>query len=1528
MSDKHKHKDKDRKRRDAGPEQEREAKRARHEAKGKSKKARAEDSDEDYSEDSSSADRQRRKKAKDAKQKSKEDLEREAHQSHRKDRDREKDKEKDKDRKRKEKEREKAGNLQKARSSENQSTSQVAEDKKDNSLRKAKSSESQPVTQAKVDKKEKKKDKKEKDDKKEGKKEKKEDKKSEKKDAKKDKAENASSSDNEGKPDRSGGAAEAESQLDKKLKAWQDDELEVESGDEAQEPTKLQTLSSVAARSMGGQAAASEQVAEPEEVDPLDAFMAELAKSEETETPGAAAAQGISEGMGVMEASRVKTISLEEVEALMGVRKDAPAESTKEAPADQDAKAAAAASGVSTASVPGGDSGTSSSGSNSKALSSGAATQLAGTGGSSSSSSRHPQPAGAEQGDAGDEDDKFHAAFIAEIRRLRESESAEFQAASTFVGAREGYVFKRGPAGLGYYRDTVGAAIAAQRSVTAAAAAPPAPLPSDDVARGSQPKAGEAKAGEADSMKEDGGGDANKDGEDESEDSEDEEDMEEDVEGKGQEAQDLTSAAAAAPQVPTPVESTEAQAAAAEQPLVKVVETKKEKRRKRREAKEAEARAKDAAAKVKAREGFGHEEEEERMESDPDRSEDSSEEEQESYFDLVKRFTTKKTLPAVDHSTIDYVPFRKNIYIQVNEITNMKDHEVEDMRQTNGDIHVRGKHCPRPIKSFLQCGLPAKIMRIMEKRDYEQPFPIQMQAIPALMCGRDVIGVAQTGSGKTLAYLLPAIRHVLDQPKLADGDGPIVFVIAPTRELALQIQREANVFCKAVGLVSVCAYGGGPMGEQLSALKKGAEVLVGTPGRLIGVLTTSNGKITNLRRVSFMVLDEADRMFDMGFEPQIGMFLQSTRPDKQVAMFSATLPTHVEALARTVLKRPLEISVGERNTAATNVTQFVEVLEESQKFYRLLQLLGEWHEHGSIIIFVHQQKDVDEMFTELLKYGYPPLALHGGQDQHDRDFTLQDFKDGVSNILIATSVAARGIDVKSMILVINFKVPDHLEDYIHRIGRTGRAGKPGFAYTFIQPDEGDHAQDMVDALRQCNQEVPEKLKKLAEEHQVQVNSGQASKRRRWGGFGGKGFKYDNSEKSRQQKDRAKAKKDLLIGENADPEDEEEEKKLANDDREKDKKEDSKKVEIVGTDPVSTAAGAAQIAAKMQADMAKAASAKVAPPAPLPVPTPVPDVPAATSSPKEAAATGDAEPSAASAATGSAAGKAEETPAAGSPTSDTGEAKASMPPPSIVPAKAGAKAGAKARALAGKRSVRLTDEELEEQALKMAEDTLKNLDEEVREKQLPALTLKLKERLKKAEQEKELSAGAPAVPPPPPKFKEQPSPLMQALPMVPGVLGDGSPTQPNMVTRTMEQLQASMAKPGAGTAHLAEAQAALLSGVGPNAPPGMAIDELEINDYPTIARQKISHKEPLLAIEEMTGAKCQVKGQYFTANQKLPEGARRLYVEVVGPTVVSVQKAKQEVRRMMEALSIRTLNIPGVSRAVMGTPGRYDPAVGK
>jgi len=1467
MSDKHKHKDKKRK---TSIDPDKEHKRAKHDSKVKSKKGRR-DSSEDSSEDSSSANKVVHKKVKDkdikdSKAKVK-DREREI------DHKQKKDKEKDKDKKKKDKDKDKKEKHDKKEKQKKAAAAAAAS---------TAASDHQVKAEAATAMKKESKD---------------ESNKNEKEQPKVTDELEAPAKEEVGSGEED---PKKEEPAEKKLKAWQDDILEIESGDETEEPSKMQTLSSVATRSRGlGPGHGVAENAGEEELDPLDVFMAELAKTEQqnakdlqakSETPSAPS--GLGERMGVMDASRVKTITLEEVEGLMGTRKhvDATEETKDKALGGNQTAGGGPALQASSGSSPIGTTG-------STAHATGTLDQagLSSAELETGASEVQSQEIVVDDGDVDDDDNDFHEAFIKEIKRLRGEEpelpqGSEVHAAQVNPAQNQEPDVKLSETRVSdsHAKSNGGAHVDAILQVA-----------STDQGGERASMENDENRGDNNEHDDDDGGD-----DDDDDDEDDDGNIEHEKENQGlekktpkdntesnsetltqQEAIPEKNAPLAAQQVdeslPGAAHEPKSTVVSATLPddVPKKVLTKKEKRRMRREAKEAAAKEQEAKAKKKAKEAFG-DEEEQRMESDPDRSEESSEEEQESYFDLVKRFTTKKTLPEVDHSKVNYPPFRKNLYIQVKELTNLKPHEVEDLRRTHGDIRVRGKYCPCPVKSFMQCGLPDKIIKILERRDYDQPFPIQMQAMPALMCGRDVIGVAQTGSGKTLAYLLPVIRHILDQPKLADGDGPIGFVIAPTRELALQIQREAQVFCKAVNLFSVCAFGGGPMGEQLSALKKGAELLVGTPGRLIDVLTTSNGKITNLRRVTFMVLDEADRMFDMGFEPQIGMFLQGTRPDKQVAMFSATLPTHVEALARQVLKKPLEIMVGERNTAANNVTQFVEVLEESSKFYRLLQLLGEWHEHGHIIIFVQQQKDVDEMFTELLKYGYPSLALHGGQDQQDRDFTLQDFKDGVANVLIATSVAARGIDVKQVILVINFKVPDHLEDYIHRIGRTGRAGKHGYAYTFIQPDEGDRAQDMVDALRQCDQKVPEKLKKVAEEHQSLVNMGQAQKKRRWGGFGGKGFKYDSTEKSRQQKDRAKAKKDLMIGEDFEEQEEE-----ARDPWLDDKPmgpgqaEPQQQPASSGSDPMTTAVLAAQTAARLQADAARQAPAGGAPSSTTSSINPPPPAPGAV-------------------------------PPAGEPS-----APVAARPPMFTP-----KTPAASQA-------RKTEKEIEEQAQKMAEETLKNMPEEVREKQLPALMQKLKDKLNKANQEQPSMPPPPAPPSKPPPPPPDQHPVMKALPSVPGVLA-ASNGPADLVGKSMAQLQATVAKPGAGTSHLAEAQAALLASQNPMAPPGMAMEELEINDYPQVARQKISHKEPLLAIEELTGARCQVKGQHFASNANLPTGARKLYVEIVGPTIVSVQKAKQEVRRMMEALAIRTLNIPGVSRSVTGMPGRYDPLVGK
>lgn len=245
--------------------------------------------------------------------------------------------------------------------------------------------------------------------------------------------------------------------------------------------------------------------------------------------------------------------------------------------------------------------------------------------------------------------------------------------------------------------------------------------------------------------------------------------------------------------------------------------------------------------------------------------------------------------------------------------------------------------------------------------------------------------------------------------------------MAPARELAVQIYNEARKFAKPLGLRVVAVYGGAGIADQIGELKRGAHIVVCTPGRMIDILTMQAGKVVSLQRVSFVVMDEADRMFDMGFEPQIRMIIQNIRPDRQTVLFSATFPKQVESLARKVLRFPLEIIVGGRSVASESITQYAEVHDEGEKFMRLLQLLGVWYEKGNVLIFVDTQQKCDNLFADLMKSGYPCLSLHGGMDQMDRDSTIHDFKTRARTLMVATSVAGRGLDVQELVCVINYQ---------------------------------------------------------------------------------------------------------------------------------------------------------------------------------------------------------------------------------------------------------------------------------------------------------------------------------------------------------------------------------------------------------------------------------------------------------------------------------------------------------------------------
>ncbi|OBS65476.1 hypothetical protein A6R68_05995, partial [Neotoma lepida] len=498
------------------------------------------------------------------------------------------------------------------------------------------------------------------------------------------------------------------------------------------------------------------------------------------------------------------------------------------------------------------------------------------------------------------------------------------------------------------------------------------------------------------------------------------------------------------------------------------------------------------------------------MENDQDAMEYSSEEEEVDLQTALTGYQTKqrKLLEPVDHGKIEYEPFRKNFYVEVPELAKMSQEEVNVFRLEMEGITVKGKGCPKPIKSWVQCGISMKILNSLKKHGYEKPTPIQAQAIPAIMSGRDLIGIAKTGSGKTIAFLLPMFRHIMDQRSLEEGEGPIAVIMTPTRELALQITKECKKFSKTLGLRVVCVYGGTGISEQIAELKRGAEIIVCTPGRMIDMLAANSGRVTNLRRVTYVM-----RIVD------------NVRPDRQTVMFSATFPRAMEALARRILSKPIEVQVGGRSVVCSDVEQQVIVIEEEKKFLKLLELLGHYQESGSVIIFVDKQEHADGLLKDLMRASYPCMSLHGGIDQYDRDSIINDFKNGTCKLLVATSVAARGLDVKHLILVVNYSCPNHYEDYVHRAGRTGRAGNK---------DQARYAGDIIKALELSGTAVPPDLEKLWSDFKDQQKAeGKIIKKS--SGFSGKGFKFDETEQALAN-ERKKLQKAALGLQDSDDED--------------------------------------------------------------------------------------------------------------------------------------------------------------------------------------------------------------------------------------------------------------------------------------------------------------------------------------------------------------------------------------------------------
>ncbi|XP_014242967.1 ATP-dependent RNA helicase dbp2-like isoform X2 [Cimex lectularius] len=433
--------------------------------------------------------------------------------------------------------------------------------------------------------------------------------------------------------------------------------------------------------------------------------------------------------------------------------------------------------------------------------------------------------------------------------------------------------------------------------------------------------------------------------------------------------------------------------------------------------------------------------------------------------------------PYWDMSSLE--PFKKDFYIPHPNVSNRSEDEIEQYKDAKC-ITIKGDRVPPPIMFFEEVNFPDFVTNEIKKQGYDHPTPIQAQGWPIALSGRDMVGIAQTGSGKTLAYTLPAIVHINNQPRLRPRDGPIALILAPTRELAQQIQQVATDFGSSTDVRNTCIFGGAPKGSQARDLERGVEIVIATPGRLIDFLEKNT---TNLRRCTYLVLDEADRMLDMGFEPQIRKIIEQIRPDRQVLMWSATWPKEVRNLAEEFLHNYIQLNIGSLELAANhNIQQIVEICDEYEKPGKLCELLTDLSREpeNKTIIFAETKRSVDDITRTINRQGWRASGIHGDKSQQDRDMVLQDFRTGRVNILVATDVAARGLDVEDVKFVVNYDYPSSSEDYVHRIGRTGRSKKTGTSYTFFTTGNARQAKDLISVLQEAKQDMNPRLLELAE----------------------------------------------------------------------------------------------------------------------------------------------------------------------------------------------------------------------------------------------------------------------------------------------------------------------------------------------------------------------------------------------------------------------------------------------------------------
>ncbi|CAI9634923.1 dead-domain-containing protein [Alternaria burnsii] len=408
-------------------------------------------------------------------------------------------------------------------------------------------------------------------------------------------------------------------------------------------------------------------------------------------------------------------------------------------------------------------------------------------------------------------------------------------------------------------------------------------------------------------------------------------------------------------------------------------------------------------------------------------------------------------------------------------------------------VEASGQGVPEPVTRFTNPPLDDHLLSNIELSGYKVPTPVQKYSIPIVMGGRDLMACAQTGSGKTGGFLFPILAQAFKNgpsPPPATAQGgygrqrkayPTSLVLAPTRELVSQIFDEARKFAYRSWVRPCVVYGGADIGSQLRQIERGCDLLVATPGRLVDLI--ERGRIS-LASIKYLVLDEADRMLDMGFEPQIRRIVEGEdmppTAARQTLMFSATFPRDIQMLARDFLKDYIFLSVGRVGSTSENITQKIEYVEDVDKRSVLLDIL---HTHGAglTLIFVETKRMADSLSDFLINQGFPATSIHGDRTQREREKALEMFRNGRCPILVATAVAARGLDIPNVTHVVNYDLPTDIDDYVHRIGRTGRAGNTGIATAFFNRGNRGVVRDLLDLLKEANQEVPGFLESIARE---------------------------------------------------------------------------------------------------------------------------------------------------------------------------------------------------------------------------------------------------------------------------------------------------------------------------------------------------------------------------------------------------------------------------------------------------------------